>query len=263
VSELCVASHEDRRLATVGKLCEAHARNLARDCLAAADVYRALLVPPVAGATQRVSGSTERPIPYADARGDARETIRCVMQGWAALIRDETGASITSVLVAGLAPFVAAHWRWLAGHDLAGYAAMELHELAWGAPWRAAYPSGGTRQIERLGYCPHETDAGLCGGDAKARLTMRGEGDVRASVITCEAGHTYEARQWLPAFAEGMEGTLAVDEASLALYGDATFGDSVRSLISRGRLARGDDGRVTFDSVLALHAEWHGAGVSA
>lgn len=258
MSALCPVTRHEERLASVGRLCFPCARNIARDCLALLDVYRALLVAPVTGLAERVSGSTERPIPYSDARGDARDLIRRVLQSWAKLVVDERRVQAPPSHPDCLAPWLAAQWQWLASHDLAEEAASELHELAWGQPWKAAYPMRLGRRTAVLAFCPAEGEGGVCGGEAKAHLAFGGEGARRASVIVCEAGHEFEAGRWLPAFAGEAPGGLTIDEASVALYGDASWVGSVRALISRGRLARGSDGLVTFESVLALHAEWNG-----
>lgn len=245
VAPCLVDRHEGREAMDGSRLCEGCARNIARDAHALVELYADLIEPRSGGLAQRVSGTVEPRIPYDDAFGDLRDDIRRVLASWAALIVDEAGVSSPGVGVESLAYMIGAHWLWLAAHEAARDASDELYDLAWVRPRRLPR-AGTTRRIERIATCP-------CG--AEARAILRHETRGKRSAIECSAGHVVEAGgEWVTQLAPEAQGRITVDEASVFLYGDASWVDSVRQRITRGMLTRGDDGRLDLREVVELYA---------
>lgn len=245
-----VTSHRET-MASVGKLCAGCASRLSLDLGAIADLYEELAEPRSMAPMERVSGSTEHPIPYTDAVGDAREAIRRNLTSWAIYVSLWRCVRVPGMGVRDLAGFLIRHVETLASAQDAAYFVDEAHELAWGAPRRAAYPERTTRHVERSVLCPE------CSRPAVARL--RCAASLRASTIECPEGHTVETGAWLSLALLPEDARISTDVASVALYGDASFGDSIRQLVSRGRLVRGEDRLFALADIAALHREIHAA----
>jgi hypothetical protein len=202
------------------------------------------------GLDEVVSSSPERGLRPSLRAIEARTMVLEVLASWVKLIVDEchvmpvmTRDGQPSLEPEDLAGVIAVHASWLARHELAGHCADELHELAWGEPWVAAFPSG--RRIRSLGGCPIEG----CAGPAVATGGLDERKPTAVECLTCHG--RWEAHQWAALWGAGQV-ALSVMEAALAL---GVTPSSVRQYISRGVLRRDAEGLIPFELVSKLHAE--------
>lgn len=143
-------------------LCWPHHDQLARNALRAGEVYTELLLQlsPAGGSTgPSVSGSKDVGLDLNPRAVAARDRVAGVLTAWARLIVDERGFQPPASSPTALAPFVARSVSWLAAHPAAGDCYDELRELAYGEPYRVAFPSG--TRVRTLGDCPRPECPGL------------------------------------------------------------------------------------------------------
>lgn len=174
-------------------LCDLHTRVLAEDAQTAADLYEELelvLAAPTRPG-EKTSGTAEHGTELNDRAVEARTLIRHRFVSWSLFIAEERGVTTPADTVAAMAEFIIKHSVWLAGNlDIAGDASDEFADLAHGAPWRTAYPSGARRF--RVGPCL----IAECTGDIVA--VLRDTDQLLPSALSCDVdpGHTWTASSW-------------------------------------------------------------------
>lgn len=173
-------------------LCEVCTRRLGEDARTAADLYAELeqvLAKPGSPA-ERTSGTPDRGTELNDRAVAARTLIRHTLVSWCLMVAEERGITVPADTPPAMAAYVALHAVWLSAHPAAGDCAHELAELAHGAPWRTAYPSGARRFP--VGPCLEVE----CPGQIVA--VLRDTDQLLPSALTCDVdeGHTWTAAQW-------------------------------------------------------------------
>lgn len=234
------------------KLCATHMDGIALDAARAAENHAELAYrlakyrSAVSGDV--VSGTRERDLVPDDRIVEARSEIMNVLTYWCSVAMQRFDSLTLARLdsVTDMALFIArtAVKMALASEDDARDVVNELHELAWGEPWRVAYPQG-TRIIP-LRRCPY------CVGEIRA--VLRQPGSLQPAEIQCayDERHRWQPHEWLGVWPTQLNvaGSITTDEAAAAL---GVSSDSVRQYVTRGRLARVDDGRISTSSVWALY----------
>jgi hypothetical protein len=244
-------------------LCWRHRNQLRLDALDAADVYDELadrLAYGTGAPTEhRVAGSKEHGLDLDDRAVKARDNIARVLQSWAQLIVEQ-GPEIylAGDLGAGhgirpYAALIAGAASWLAAHEAAGDASEELHELAHGEPYAAAYPDGASvRQVDgepcRREGCP-----------GQIRAIMRRRDSLLPSALVCDLdlSHRWAPHEW--ALLDAGAGDELVDAGAAAAALGFQDPGAVYQMARRGILTRHDtdDGpRYQLDQVRDLRRQW-------
>ncbi|NKZ03744.1 hypothetical protein [Actinomadura latina] len=136
-----------------------------------------------------VRGRRPRGICLDDVTATVRSDTVRVLSSWCEMIIDERGAMRLGRLdVQTLTSFLQAHLDWLARHEAVADFAEEMAALVADAK-RALDPARG-RTVD-LGRCA--TDG--CGGTVRATVGAGGQGAVPQ--VRCDAGHSWQPRQWL------------------------------------------------------------------
>ncbi len=173
-------------------LCEVCTRRLAEDATTAAQLYAELeLVLAAPGRLgEHTSGTPDHGTELNDRAVEARTLIRHTLVSWCLLIAEERGITTPEDTVDALAEYVDRHSVWLSAHGAAGDCAEEIADLAHGAPWRTAYPSGARRF--KVGPCLMQD----CTGEIIA--VLRDTDQLLPSALTCDADepHTWTADKW-------------------------------------------------------------------
>jgi hypothetical protein len=173
-------------------LCEVCTRRLAEDATIAADLHVELeqvLAKPGSPA-ERTTGTPDHGTELNDRAVAARTLIRHTLASWCLLVAEERGVGTPDDTVDAMAAYVALHAVWLSAHPAAGDCADEFADLAHGAPWAIAYPSGARRFP--IGPCL----IAECTGQIVA--VLRDTDQLLPSALTCDADkeHTWTAAQW-------------------------------------------------------------------
>jgi len=173
-------------------LCERCTNVLAEDAQTAADLYAELeqvLAKPGSPA-ERTTGTPDHGTELNDRAVAARTLIRHTLASWCLLVADERGIQTPADTLPAMAAYLTRHAVWLSAHGAAGDCADELADLAHGAPWRTAYPSGARRFP--VGPC---LDA-ECDGEIVA--VLRDTDQLLPSALTCDLHpeHSWTAAQW-------------------------------------------------------------------
>jgi hypothetical protein len=174
-------------------LCWPHRDHIERDAHQAAEVYDelALQLAPTGPGGEVTSGTRDHGLKLNPAAVEARSTIAHTFAAWTRLVAAERGFDVPAADARSMAEFVAASATWLAAHELAADCVAELRELAHGAPWRVAYPSGARTVL--VGECLR----GDCVGELRA--VLRSPGSLLPTEITCNADetHRWPVSKWL------------------------------------------------------------------
>lgn len=142
---------------------------------------------PVGQLRERVSGGRSRGAPLNTAAITARSVIMGTLASWSGLVVSERRISDRPYRTAeGLSSFLIGHLDWLAVHPAAGDFADEVATTA-----DTARRSTGTADRMELGPCAQPD----CDQVIFADRQQVGEHTVRR--VRCEAGHVWEAHQWL------------------------------------------------------------------
>jgi len=174
-------------------LCEVCTRRLAEDAQTAADLYAELelVLATVGRFGERTSGTSDHGTELNDRAVEARTLIRHRLVSWSLFIAEERGVTTPTDTVAAMAKFVIKHTVWLsASREIAGDCADEFADLAHGAPWRTAYPSGARRF--KVGPCLIQD----CPGDIVA--VLRDTDQLLPSALSCDLdpAHAWTASSW-------------------------------------------------------------------
>lgn len=243
-------------------LCWAHRNWLRLDALDAIEVYDQIVDRLAYGTgtdyeprvrTSKVPGLDLDPVAVA-----ARDLIAHVFRNWVEIL---AGAGARGPYpepsdVRGLGQFIARNASRLAAHEHAGGASEELHDLAHGAPHRAAYPNGETsiRVVEGERCLVRD-----CGGDMRA--IMRRAASLVPSVLVCSIDdlHRWTPHEWVLLVDQGDELVEAAVVAAALGFSDA---GAVYQLARRGQLTRmetGDGPRYSLADVRRLARSWQDA----
>lgn len=172
-------------------LCEVCTRRLAEDATTAAELYVELeLVLATPGRPgEKTSGTPDHGTELNDRAVEARRLIRHTLVSWCLLVAEERGIATPDDTPTAMATYVNLHAVWLSAHPAAGDCADEIADLAHGAPWRTAYPSGARRF--KVGPCLED-----CPGTIVA--VLRDTDQLLPSALTCDLDpeHTWSAHQW-------------------------------------------------------------------
>lgn len=180
------------------EVCGMHREVMPADARRIPEVYDALelqLVPAGQGMTETVSATPDRGLKLNYRAVDARANIEAGLSQWVELIaldRQLTAPGPGSS-VGQLASYVANHAEWLTAQAEYGPLAVEaMRGMAWGEPWRIAYPAGG-RTLDLPHPCPHED----CDGTLSARLP--GPGSRRRAAVVCDRAdeHSWTSEEWI------------------------------------------------------------------
>lgn len=243
-------------------LCWGHRNRLQLDARDAAELYDELADRLAHGPGRdyepRVQVSKNPGIDLDDRKVAARDLIAHVLANWVEILRG-AGAPApypTRANVRGAAQFIGRNSSRLAAHVHAADASEELHELAHGAPYAAAYPNGET-SVRTVDGEACRTDG--CTGSIRA--IMRRQASLLASVLVCDLdpSHRWAPHEWLELVDQADELVDASVVAAALGYSDP---GPVHQLARRGRLVRHDtaDGpRYSLADVRALIREWQAA----
>jgi hypothetical protein len=176
-------------------LCWPHRDHIVQDAKKAAEVWEELSyqLVPAGGAGEAVSGTRDRGLKLSEPAIKARADIESVLASWADLVVEERGFTAPKRDVQQLGQFIADNATWLAAHPSAADCVRELRELAWGRPWRVAYPDG-VRTHQMSGGCP----ADGCEGSARA-VFRRASSLLPSGEIVCDLKpeHRWASHEWL------------------------------------------------------------------
>lgn len=175
-------------------LCWTHHDLLPRLALRAGEVWVELLLQLAASGSamaEATSGTKDVGLSLNPRAVACRDNVKRILRMWVKLVVDERGVQPPADHPEVLGQFIARNGPWLAAHPLAGYAYDELFELAYGEPWRVAFPSG--TRVRTVGGCPLPH----CEGDLRA--IMRRADSLLPSEITCSLNqsHRWGYDQWL------------------------------------------------------------------
>jgi hypothetical protein len=249
-------------------LCWRHRNQLQLDALDAADVYDELVDRLAYGTgaptEHRVAGSKEHGLDLDDRAVAARHQIAGILGSWAGLLIDAGAERRVSRLLDGdrtvrlgevrsHAHLIGANASMLAAMDCAGDASEELHELAHGEPYAAAYPDGASvRQVDgepcRREGCP-----------GQIRAIMRRRDSLLPSALVCDLdlSHRWAPHEW--ALLDAGAGDELVDAGVAAAALGFQDPGAVYQMARRGILTRHDtdDGpRYQLDQVRDLRRQW-------
>jgi hypothetical protein len=182
------------RLAGDGlNLCWPHRDQIGKCATRVAEVYDELLLQlaPTGVGGEYTSGTKDPGINLNPRVVACRDRIATVLAAWAKLVVDERGFAPPGEDIRSVAAFIVDSATWLAAHPLAGECADELRDLAYGEPWRVAYPSG--TRVVALSPCTVDS----CGGEMRA--IIRQPASLVPSEIACNAdtAHRWPVDQWL------------------------------------------------------------------
>lgn len=240
-SALCLpADGEAPHLAETGaQLCRARRNKLRLDALDAAALHAELLDTLAGGGVgmeEKVKGTRETVgLSLDDKAVAARTQIERVLFAWAGIVyADAFGGKpreLDRADVQRLANLIASNTYWLARHQFARVASVELDEIAHGAPYRAAYPTGDSIRTIPDYPCPH------CG--AELRAVMRRATSLLASHLVCagEESHKLMPYQWNEVTGDTTTGA-PVDSATAAAAAGYPDVDSFRRWARRRGLTR-------------------------
>lgn len=175
-------------------LCWTHHDQLPRLALRAGEVWVELLLQ-LAGSgsamAEATSGTKDVGLSLNPRAVACRDRTEDVLRSWTRLVIDERGGQPPPDHPESTSGFLARNATWLAAHPLAGPCFDELFELAYGEPWRVAFPSG--TRVRVVGACPLDG----CEGDLRAIL--RRADSLLPSEITCSTStsHRWGYDQWL------------------------------------------------------------------
>jgi hypothetical protein len=138
---------------------------------------------------ERIRGGALKGLCLDEESVDARSDIISMLATWSGMVAGERKLSKPiSRDVPGLAAFLIRHLDWLLAHPMAPYFADEVATIAATAR-RVSRPSPVPHRP--LGYCVEEG----CDASLYAAATAA---DARSPVqVSCEAGHIWQAREWL------------------------------------------------------------------
>ncbi len=254
MTTLCPMPWHAERLASAGEICQACADGIALDARDAVLVYDALAsrhAPTKQGYSEVVAVSSERRIPYSDQAGDLRVWIQRVLERWAAIIVKGRNLRYRPITLWECAEVIDRNSDWLAQSIHARVIATELREAARGQARAIAYPDKAVvpGRVERVITCP----VVRCGAPMTAIL--RRESALRASEVICTANpdHSWDSGRWLELNPQA-DARITTSEAAIVIWGDDSTQsrDCVRQYVSRGKLERGEDGRLSLAEVGSL-----------
>lgn len=241
--------------AEIGKVvCRVCIEGLERDVLDLVRMHDAMLADQawrVPSDGPIVTGSKERPLPVNPHLALARTEIELALFAWARYVAGENRCYMPErPTLTWAASTLVTFADWLARCDEAVQLVDGLRELATGWVRSAAQPSGSVRAS--AGQCP------LCGADAIG--VIRPADDDRESTIVCKANrdHQWAPHEWslVLGCTEGEGATVDTSAAARLLRIDES---SLRALVSRGRIARTDGGRLALSDLCTLYGELWGA----
>jgi hypothetical protein len=178
---------------------------------------------------------------------EIRRDIEEILSSWTAMVVEERGVNAPKAQVRSQSGFLDAHADWLAAHSSAGDLVRELEELAC-----AAVPviDRRVRGSIELGQCAE--------ADCSAALVadLEPAKSPSSTLVRCERGHRWTARDWLRTMYPGRPPAAVADDApgrrlvptKSAAQALGVTEATIRQWVHRGKLTRhGTPGSAAYD----------------
>jgi hypothetical protein len=148
-----------------------------------------LIPSPVSQIRERITGGRHNALPYNAAAGGARSEIMGLLASWSELVVSERRLTeVPRRTTAALASFLLRHLDWLTGHVAACDLAVEVVEAVKSA-------RNSIQAVACDGF-----EVGTCvrpGCESPIYVSARAAGSRVLRKVSCSAGHTWEAHEWL------------------------------------------------------------------